>query len=306
MSTDDCVQDDGASSFSLPDVASLRACLVDRNAPLAKRMRAIFYLRSINGPEAVEAISAAFEDPSDLLKHELAYVLGQMQHMSAVPVLTRVLEDQQQAPIVRHEAAEALGALGQKESIEVIERYATDPAREVAETCEIALKRLRWKHGLDGGDESFEDGPYMSVDPAPAMKWKSTSVESLKQKLLDTSSSLYERYRAMFALRNKGDQEAVLALAEGFEDESALFRHEIAYVMGQLQHPASIPALTKVLINSAEQGMVRHEAAEALGSIGHPESIQLLEQYKLDSAPVVSESCVVALDIADYWGSNDL
>lgn len=69
---------------------------------------------------------------------------------------------------------------------------------------------------------------------------------ALKSKLLDTSLSLFERYRAMFTLRNIGTEDAVLALADGLKDSSALFRHEIAYVFGQLQHPASIPALKMV------------------------------------------------------------
>ncbi len=94
----------------------------------------------------------------------------------------------------------------------------------------------------------------------------------------------------MFALRNMGDKEAVLvrlhfsicdtgcrlphvdfrqALTAGFaEQKSALFRHELAYVMGQLQHPASVDCLLEVLGNKQEHAMVRHEAAEALGSIG--------------------------------------
>ena len=33
--------------------------------------------------------------------------------------------------------------------------------------------------------------------------------------------------RAMFGLRNNGSEEAVLALVDGFQDSSALFRHEI-------------------------------------------------------------------------------
>jgi len=37
----------------------------------------------------------------------------------------------------------------------------------------------------------------------------------LRETLLDESVSLFERYRAMFALRNKGDKDSVLALAEG-------------------------------------------------------------------------------------------
>lgn len=72
----------------------------------------------------------------------------------------------------------------------------------------------------------------------------------------------------MFSLRNRGTEEAVLALCEGFNDQNALFRHEIAYVLGQMQHQASVPALTKVLHNEVEHRMVRHEAAEALGAVG--------------------------------------
>ena len=50
----------------------------------------------------------------------------------------------------------------------------------------------------------------------------------------------------MFALRDDGSMEAIEALASGFEDESALFRHEIAYVFGQMQDERSVPALIKV------------------------------------------------------------
>jgi len=36
-----------------------------------------------------------------------------------------------------------------------------------------------------------------------------------------------------------------------------LFRHEIAYVLGQMQHPVSIPALAEVLKTKEEHAMVR-------------------------------------------------
>lgn len=38
-------------------------------------------------------ISKCFSDNSALLKHELAYCLGQMQNKTAVPYLVEVLED---------------------------------------------------------------------------------------------------------------------------------------------------------------------------------------------------------------------
>lgn len=45
------------------------------------------------------------------------------------------------------------------------------------------------------------------------------------------------------------------------------FRHEIAFVFGQLSTSHAIPALLDVLRNETESPMVRHEAAEALGGI---------------------------------------
>jgi deoxyhypusine monooxygenase len=70
----------------------------------------------------------------------------------------------------------------------------------------------------------------------------------------------------MFALRDNGTTEAVMALADGLNDASALFRHEIGYVFGQLQHPAAVDALVVTLGRKGEHEMVRHEAAEALGN----------------------------------------
>lgn len=141
------------------------------------------------------------------------------------------------------------------------------------------------------------------------------NVPHFRATLLDSSLPLFERYRAMFALRNtvqQGGKEAeapaVHALADGLQDGSALFRHEICFVFGELCHPASIPAMSKVLDDSAEHEMVRHEAAEALGGVleeaeGEDESAQAtviatLKRWAEDlAAPrVVRESCIVALD----------
>ncbi len=77
---------------------------------------------------------------------------------------------------------------------------------------------------------------YTSVDPAPPTSkllsgkaspedTRPENIASLKGKLLDKSLPLFERYRAMFALRNIGTPDAVDALASGFSDDSALFKY---------------------------------------------------------------------------------
>jgi HEAT repeat protein len=57
----------------------------------------------------------------------------------------------------------------------------------------------------------------------------------LRAQMNDQSLPLFDRYQAMFSLRNNGGKAAVLALATAFADPSPLFRHEVAYVLGQLQ-----------------------------------------------------------------------
>lgn len=266
---------------------------------LPLRFRALFALRNIKTDRAVEIIGKAFSDPSALLKHELAYVLGQMRNASAIPVLNAVLADTTQDPMVRHEAAEALGAIGELESIPILKAFLTDPAKPVSETCEIAIDNIMKHHHGEDKNSTSEGVVFGSVDPAPPVKERKL-VPELRNQLLNTSLPLYDRYKAMFALRNKATEEAVLALCDGLSDSSALFRHEIGYVLGQLQHPASISALGRVLANDDEVGMVRHECAEALGSIATEECMQILARYRDDPEPVVRESCIVALDMGEY------
>lgn len=137
-------------------IVTLRQTLTDENAALAKRFRALFSLKHIAAQSpatpdttpAIEAIAAAFTSPSALLKHELAYCLGQSGKEEAVPFLQQVLEDRQEDAMCRHEAAEALGALNDEGSLELLRQRMEDPDEEkvVVETCEIAVDRIQWEH----------------------------------------------------------------------------------------------------------------------------------------------------------------
>lgn len=133
-------------------------------------------------------------------------------------------------------------------------------------------------------------------------------IEELQRKLMDTNAPLFKRYRAMFTLRDLASPPdlptavpAIKALATGLHDSSALFRHEVAFVFGQLSHPASIPALTECLSDTKEASMVRHEAAEALGSLGDEDGVEdTLKKFLNDPEQVVRDSIIVALDMAEF------
>lgn len=298
----------------------------------------------------VEVLCEALKDVrgTALFRHEIAYVLGQMQAASATPTLLSILADVNDDVVVRHEVrklqilkftgispllaltkdnpiffsyfffltslkcAEALGAIGDALTLPSLDAGCGDKSAEVAETCAIAARRVRWvlerrSEGDDvaGGKEA--ENPYESVDPAPSKeKLTPEEIPTFGAQLLDSNLPLFERYKAMFSLRNAGSKAAVLALCAGFQDASPLFRHEIAYVLGQLQHPASVPSLKLRTQDEGEHEMVRHEAAEALGAIGTSECVEFLKAYTGDLCPtMLRESCVVALDAVDYWAGGE-
>lgn len=290
-------------------------------------------------------------DSSHLFRHEVAFVLGQRQEPRGVATLSAVLSDPLDHPMVRHEAGEALGAIATPECLAPLEAHVNDPVLEVAETCRLALERLRYYTDgakADAGAEKKELGRedavangaasepassvaaasepassaasarlptppsspsaseasesgerrYLSVDPAPAAS-RSVPTSALRELLLDESAPIFERYRAMFGLRDRGGPEAVEALAAGFSCRSALLKHELAYVLGQMQDAVAIDALERVLRDADEAAMVRHEAAEALGAIADERCVGLLREHAVDPEPIVADSCVVALDVLD-------
>ena len=149
-----------------------------------------------------------------------------------------------------------------------------------------------------------EISEFDSVDPAPASE--TLSVSSLRGTICDEDERMFQRMRALFALRNIGGVDAIEALAAAYSSKSALLKHEIAYVMGQMQDPAAVPHLINRLEDHGEDLMVRHEAAEALGAIGDRTALATLEKFVDDPEPVIAESCEVAMDLLEYVASKSL
>ena len=225
-------------------------------------------------------------------------------------------------------AGESLGALGTEECLKILERFKDDPVVEVSETCTLAVDRIKWVLENQKGDLISK---YHTYDPAPSSEVK--DISKLEEILLNDQLSMFERYRALFSLRDivKDDshneervKSSISAICKGLKDKSALFRHEMAYVLGQISHPYAIESLKETLELSNEHEMVRHESAEALGklnllffafflnyllftlgNIATEETYPVLFQFSKDNVDVVRESCEVALDVYDYVNNND-
>ncbi len=85
----------------------------------------------------------------------------------------------------------------------------------MADTCRLAVSRIEYSLSDEAKEESprLPPNPYNSVDPAPPMAERDPA--RLKGILLDEGASLFDRYRAMFSLRNVGTEECIRALGEG-------------------------------------------------------------------------------------------
>jgi deoxyhypusine monooxygenase len=137
-----------------------------------------------------------------------------------------------------------------------LKQFLNDQVREVRETCELSIKRIE-----DFNRKECISGEFQSVDPIPPFQKKTTN-EELSKIFLDENESLTEKYRAMFSLRNKvqeeNDLDALAILCKGFsKKEGALFKHEVAFVLGQLEKEESSDTLHAILKDENEHPMVR-------------------------------------------------
>lgn len=124
--------------------------LVEGN--LEEKYKAIFYLRDLNNKESVEALAMGFDDPSDLLRHEVAYVFGQMENEHSIPALKKVLENENEKDIVRHEAAEALGNIGNDECVEILSKYLDSDILILKQSVQVGL-----------GISNFDEEEYLNI-----------------------------------------------------------------------------------------------------------------------------------------------
>ncbi|XP_057818850.1 deoxyhypusine hydroxylase isoform X3 [Cryptomeria japonica] len=251
------------ASFSVQQLLADR--LLDQAFPISERFRALFSLRNLKGSIPRQALIVATRDSSNLLAHEAAFALGQMQDAEAVPALKDLLLDYSIHPIVRHEAAEALGAIGLDDYVPLLQNsLKLDPAQEVQETCELALKRIEKSRHKNATKEIITEdkSPFLSVDPAvPASS--ETSIEELRKELLDEEKGMYERYAALFALRNHGGAEAVDAIVAALQAQSALLRHEITKALCYLKSMKKIPNL------SCHKAVKWHLACSSLSNLAN-------------------------------------
>lgn len=321
--------------------------------PIRYRALTLAYEKAPSKSALVDTLTKALDvqTVSMLLRHEIAYFLGQVGNERALGILRKLLNDEAEEDIVRHEAAEAIWAVcclsgGKHEALDDVVKFVDHKNEPLAHTCKLVKAGIEWELDESSSEEEDADtakekedtktvpspkkvalpicacqskleeksdhsnGVYHTFDPAGSIPDATPKmIPQLGRTLRDQSKNLMVRYRAMFTLRNLGGSKAVSELCRALENDtsSAIMRHEIAFVLGQMASTCdksheSIPCLINILARPNEHGMVRHEAALALGCLGtwnieaYRSSRRALERYAKDTDPLVAESCECALD----------
>lgn len=124
-----------------------------------------------------------------------------------------------------------MGAIGTKECANIVIDYLSDPAEVVRDSVKLALSRIAYvlqcKSKINKSHRLF-----FSVDPAFPLAYNNgISINKLEAVLLNSELDIYERYEAMFALRDVGSPEAIAALGKGNKIISNEFSRIIYFLL---------------------------------------------------------------------------
>lgn len=294
---------------SIPQCIS---ALTNPNITVKDKYDTLFHLKAHDTYEAVQALISNYNAlmGSELLQHEMMYILGQIDKPFVIDFLISVLNSENEAPVVRHEAGEALANYhGDKERILIeLEKFVNSEVSVIRSTARIAIRKML-AYGPNHNYKKYVEGNIEPADPFTESELKSyikrTKVyhEDLLPVLLNEQVDEFTKYKIMYYLRNHGDEQALLTLMRLLEPinralTSPLLRHEVCFIIGQLQGKADYPFVRKGLFRAIkdidEESIVRHEAVLSYNDIwGNEDLSEILENEK---DRLVAESILIVLD----------
>lgn len=117
----------------------LESALGDPMTPAHRRIYACQELMHLGTSGAIALLGKVLKEDSDaVVRHEAAFVLGELADPAGVAALAGAAEEDSSA-LVRHEAVEALGWIATPESAKALRLALKDSVSEVVRTAEISL-----------------------------------------------------------------------------------------------------------------------------------------------------------------------
>lgn len=297
---------------NIKSIAECTQVLQDSSTSVKEKYEVLFHLRTRNDNESVQALVDNYHtmDGSELLQHEVMYILGQMGNDLAVDFLIAILNDSKEAPVVRHEAGEALSNYPQHthKILPELEKFVDSDISVVKSTVRIAIRKLQ-TYNKDNNYKKYLEANIEPADPFTAeqvqkyLNKANITEEDLMNTLLNPSIDEFIKYKITYYLRNQGDETSVRCIsqlidAKNRELTTPLMRHELCFIIGQLQKKADYGFVKNTLMalikDTTEDAIVRHEAILSYNDIwGNEEFIDLV---KNDKDKLVSESVEIIME----------
>lgn len=220
--------------------------------------------------------------------------------------LEHIIGDAAQFDVVRHEAAEALANVDQARALPIFEQYCSlplienDPLHILRDTCTIGLAKARSFKEL----EPLYGKAYLGTrEPAAPFE---TMQEDPFTFILREETSLFEKYRALYFIRNNHktyfQRVGELLLSDKV---GALMKHEVCFVIGQVgEAPNNVHgALLQLIEDKGVAAIARHEALAAFQTVSTnaEETRRFLQKQCANEDQIVRETALVSLKMMDFY-----
>ncbi|SOV80972.1 deoxyhypusine hydroxylase [Plasmodium sp. gorilla clade G3] len=283
-----------------------------KNDYIEKQMRALYECREVYKDDIDEVINiltyALKNNHSILLRHEIAYVIGQISNEKCNNILINLLSDENENIMVRHEAAEGLAAIGSESNIPIIKKYLNDSNVEVRETCELALSSLIEKNKYASCSCINKMVPYKNNVVNDNKHNSNSNVNINSNSHNDALDDIYFHSQKKFntidpvvCISDSNNKKNVNDLIKDLNNEKLALknRYEALFLLRDIETDISLNALGEALINDKSSAIFRHELAFVLGQVLHLNSLK----YLLSSLKNISEHEMVRHEVALALGS---
>lgn len=216
--------------------------------------------------------SLLMNDPSPVVRHEAAYIFGEIEDKSCSEFLINAIQNDNNRFVV-HEALLSLSNRGEETTKIIIESQINNSDQDVADTAQISLQRLEMK-----------------------LNNKKITFDVAKQYLLDLNRKMEERIQSSFILREEGSINSLNILIKAYHQEpNAIVKHEIVFSLGESASKMAADILAKGIMTE-ENDFVIHETLLALSTLGYKKYCSVIQEFVNHSSSEVSESAEIALE----------
>lgn len=284
---------------------------------------AMMTLRTIGTEEAAEVLQEGYKylGESELLRHDVMYCIGQMKVKNSLEFLLGKMNDPKEKSIVRHEAGEALANYHSlRETIIPEMQVHWDSEDELLKsTVRVGIGKLSTftetsRYGKKYGGTIEPAEPFNEAEVREFIESKGLESPKNQEELYNQIHKLlledysvvdeFPKYRLCYYLRDQADIRSKTILCDLMKPEnrkaaSALLRHELAFIMGQINNNDKViqDRLKEVSLDTTEHPVVRHEAILSFYDVTKDE--EFIEQFLKHENQLIRESVEVAIKIGE-------